>query len=197
MNDFKRFLILSETDTREPLYILLRLLCNPSENELLCFADTIVVLVENGYLDCYCRSENDYRYEITKENLSERLHSHIKTQLCSGMLWQPEEKPVFEFIQTEKGCEWLNERHKTVERKALGMIENIMRFRRENGEYPKHLSVLCPKYTDVIEEPYEIYGSWWYSVDKEKDVFLFGYFSFFGLLKVLDIKTQEWTEYNS
>lgn len=77
-NDFQRFLIISETDTREPLCILLRLLDELSRDKIQCFFETIVSLVEEEMLFCYTWSTKERQYIISRANLKEKLDLYVK-----------------------------------------------------------------------------------------------------------------------
>lgn len=198
-NDFQRFLIISETDTREPLCILLRLLDELSEDKIQCFFKTLVSLVEEEMLFCYFWSTKEKQYIITKANLTEHLNSYVEERCDNkqSLIETCAKGPTLEFMHTEKGNIWLMKKYVRVESKGIEFVNLLERYKIENDKYPKSLCALCPTYINATEQPSEIYGSWWYMTDESRDTFLFGYFSFFGLLKVFNTSTQQWYELNS
>jgi len=192
-----KFQIVSEVSTREPLCILLRIINAQSQEELTLFIDLLQKLIFDEYLFCYYRTKGEQEKIPIKEDFSNELKSYIKSQSKnSPSLISTNSYGPFEFIQTDKGTSWIEGKYTEVQKTAESIIEKIELYRNNMGICPRNLHVLYPDYLEEISDPVAIFGSWWYLYDSKINDYLFGYFSFYGLLTVFNKTSKKWDKYN-
>ncbi len=194
-----KFCILSETDTREPLCILLRLIDITSNNEVEALLDVMNSLIREGLLYCYCWSKDMGKYSIISRCFLDKARKYIQETKKEGksLIAPSLDSEPFEFIQTENGRKQLDEMYNRTKDKAKIIIEIIEKYKMDKGYYPKQLSLLSPDYLNVIEEPETICGSWWYFRNDDHETYNFGFFTFYGHLYFYNKDKKDWEIINS